>query len=129
MAKMAKKAKMTVMAAALAGIGLAGCSQTEDEILLNGVAVTQATWTYSGQVQVMGRSWAILRKAKNVNSVRVIRDNNNLNPFGGPAVRRSVQAARAIEQGTGCKIIASTFKEHISGEFYADIVCRYRSET
>lgn len=113
--------KMALMAVVL---GLAGCDGINPALVID-----ETQWYNGGQTMVMGRTWTITREAKNLNSVRAERDNNNLNPFGGPAVRKSIQASRAIEQATGCKIVSGSLHKDVSGVYAANLLCRYRSES
>lgn len=105
-------------------LGLAGCDEFNPTLQIG-----ETAWVYGGEPKVMGRTWQITRKAENINSVRAERDNNDLNPFGGPAVRKSIQATQAIEQATGCKIIKGTLYKNVSDVFYADVLCKYRTES
>lgn len=112
--------KMALMAVVL---GLAGCDGINPTLVFD-----ESEWVYGGQTMVMGRTWQITREAKNLSSVRAVRDNNNLNPFGGPAVRKSIQASRAIEQATGCKIVNGSLHKDVSDVYAANVICKYRSE-
>jgi hypothetical protein len=112
--------KLAILAVIL---GLAGCDE------FNPTLQTEFQgWVYGGEVNVKGRTWLITRKAENVNSVRAERD-SDLNPFGGPSVRKSIQATQAIEKATGCKIIKGTLYKNVSDVFYADVLCKYRTES
>jgi hypothetical protein len=104
--------------------GLAGCADFDSNMLLNG-----KTWGNDVQTTYMSRTWQISRSSENVNSIRAIQDNNNLNPFGRPAMRKSIQATRAIEQATGCKVERNTLYKNVSDVFYADVACKNKSES
>ena len=117
--------KMVIMAVVL---GLAGCEGFNPALQMDESA-WETVWANGGDIDVMGRSWKISRKAENIYSVRAVRDNNDLNIFGSPAVPKIAQATQAIEKGTGCKIITGTLYKNISDEFYADVLCKYRAES
>ncbi|MBL4769246.1 MAG: hypothetical protein JKY94_16330 [Rhodobacteraceae bacterium] len=106
--------------AILAGVlGLAGCAEFDPNLLFQ-----DKTWENSVETTYMGRTWQVSRNAENLNSIRAVQDNNNLNPFGRPALRKSIQATRAIEQATGCKIIRKTLYKNVSDVFYAVVLCQ-----
>lgn len=85
-------------------------------------------WLKPGQeiyyVKILSRLWSVVQVSDDPVVWRAVRDWNNLNPYGPPAVPRTVQATRAIEQATGCKVIASSMYQTISGDFFSQVACR-----
>ncbi|MFV0512384.1 MAG: hypothetical protein ACK5MY_01930 [Jhaorihella sp.] len=75
-------------------------------------------------VEVMSRTWAVARVADTPAIYRAVRDTNNLNPYGPPAALRTIQAIRAIEAATGCRVDRSTLVQNISGHFFSQVACR-----
>lgn len=113
--------KMALLAVLL---GAAGCADYDTDLLF-----TDKTWENGVQTTYMGRTWQISRNSENLTSVRAIQDNNNLNPFGRPAMRKSIQATRAIEQSTGCKVVRNSLYKNVSDVFYAAVACSNKSES
>lgn len=109
--------KKMAMLAVLLGAG--ACAEIDENLLFT----TDATWVNDVQTTYLGRSWLISRNAENATKFRAIQDNNNLNPFGRPAMRKSIQATRAIEQSTGCKVVQNSLYKNVSDVFYAAVVC------
>lgn len=75
------------------------------------------------QVQVLGRTWTVVRNPEKADAYVATRDNNNLQPFGKPVARRTPQAVRALEMATGCKVVRGTLWQNVSADFYADVTC------
>lgn len=117
--------KLAIVAVVL---GLAGCSDMETYFDQN-IMTMKNTWGNDVQTTFMGRTWQVSRDSDNLNSIRAIQDNNNLNPFGRPAMRKSVQATRAIEQATGCKVVRNSLYRNVSDVFYSDVACKNASES
>ncbi|WP_171100480.1 MULTISPECIES: hypothetical protein [unclassified Ruegeria] len=74
-------------------------------------------------VTVFTRTWAVTQVADEPVIYRATRDNNNLNPFGRPAMLRTTQAIAAIQQATGCKVIVNSMYQNISGQFFSQVNC------
>ena len=108
--------KIAIVAFAL---GLAGCSEFNQA-----TGLSLSSWAAAGEVAIMGRTWAVSQNAENPASYRAVRDNNNLNPFGRPAARRTPQAVRAIEKATGCRVVRSSLYQNVSAEFFAHVACK-----
>jgi hypothetical protein len=75
------------------------------------------------QVEVMGRTWTVTRNAAYPNSYSAVRDNNDLDPYGPPAKRRTPQAIRAVELASGCKVESSSLWQDTTARFYANMIC------
>ncbi len=75
------------------------------------------------QVFVMSRTWAVTQVSDAPVVYRATRDNNNLNPFGPPPRLRTLQAATAIQQATGCRPIVGSMYQNISGQFFSQVSC------
>lgn len=75
------------------------------------------------QVTVLGRVWTITRPADKPGYFKAVRDNNNLNPYGPPAMLRTLQAIRALEAATGCRVLRPTLYQNMSGEFFSQVSC------
>jgi len=75
------------------------------------------------QVTLWGRSWVVVPVDSQPNMYIAVQDDNNLNPFGRPAIRKSIQAKKAVETATGCKVIWSGMKKDIRDTFYAPVTC------
>ncbi len=102
---------------ALIGLmALSGCAELTAPQLFGGDVVAK-------QVNVMGRTWTVWQDAKDSTKARAQRDNNNLNPYGPPAIPRVVQASRAIQAATGCTPIRSSMYSNDMGQFYARLSC------
>ncbi|WP_164659712.1 hypothetical protein [Tropicibacter sp. Alg240-R139] len=97
----------------LAALAVAGCEATN---------LTKPEYP-TKSVGVMSRTWEVVQVADTPVIYRATRDWNNLNPYGPPPRRRSVQAATAIQQATGCRVIWSTMYEKITGQFYSQVSC------
>lgn len=110
--------KIVLMALVL---GLAGCAEFEQTII---APFSGKQWGDTTQVSIWGRTWAVSHSTDNPLAIKAVRDNNNQNPFGKPAKRRTIQAIRAIEQGTGCKVVQSSVYQNISAEFFATVSCK-----
>jgi len=74
-------------------------------------------------VQVYNRTWAVTQVADAPLTFRAIRDHNNNDPFGPPAKLKSVQAIRAIETATNCRVIRSSMYRNVSDFFYTQVTC------
>lgn len=74
-------------------------------------------------VQVMSRTWAVTQVGDAPAIYRAVRDTNDFNPYGPPAALRTIQAIRAIEAATGCRVDRSTLVQNISGHFFSQVVC------
>lgn len=97
-------------------IALSGCAEFSQPQLFGNEVVTK-------QVTVLGRTWTVWQDVDDPAKVKAERDNNNLNPFGQPAVPRTVQAARAIQAATGCTAIRSSMYSNDMGQFYSQVSC------
>lgn len=75
------------------------------------------------QVTVLGRVWTVSQVADKPGFYKAVRDNNNLNPYGPPAMLRSLQAIRALQAATGCTVVRSTLYQNMSGEFFSQVSC------
>jgi hypothetical protein len=117
--------KFAILAIAL---GLAGCTEM-DTYFDQTFGTMGHKWGNDVQTTYMGRTWQISRSSENLNSIRAIQDNNNLNPYGRPAMRKSIQAKRAIEQATGCRVVRDTLYKNVSDVFYSDVACKNASES
>lgn len=102
-------------------LGVAGCAEFEDTMI---APFTGKDWNEASQVSVWGRTWAVSRSTNNPLSIKAVRDNNNLNPFGKPVKRRTIQAIHAIEQGTRCKVVRHSIYQNVSAEFFATVICK-----
>lgn len=71
----------------------------------------------------MQRYWSVIKVSDSPEIWKAVRDNNNLNPFGPPAALRTVQATRAIELATSCRVVRSTMYQNMSAEFYSQVDC------
>ncbi|MBJ6371323.1 hypothetical protein [Sedimentitalea arenosa] len=103
--------KTPILLTALA-LGVAGCSTT------NPFDPPEST-----QVQVMGRTWTVTAEPDRANAFVAERDNNNLNPFGGPAAQRTPQAVRALQLATGCKVVPGRISQDVGAIYHADMAC------
>ncbi|MFC3117467.1 hypothetical protein [Jhaorihella thermophila] len=74
-------------------------------------------------VTVMGREWAVVQVGEEPATWKAVRDNNGLNPFGRPAASRTLQATRAINAATGCRVVRSTMYQTDTGAFYVQVAC------
>ena len=94
-----------------------------------GARVQAQTWglVQSSQpiyyVRILSRMWSVVQVSDDPVVWRAVRDWNNLNPYGPPAVPRTVQATRAIELATGCKVVRPSMYQTISGEFFSQVAC------
>lgn len=77
----------------------------------------------SKQTVVMGRTWTVTQVGEAPLRYSAIRDNNNFDPFGRPAARRTPQAVRAIQQATGCRVSGKDFVQDATGRYFANVVC------
>lgn len=75
-------------------------------------------------VQVLGRTWTVSPVADQAAVFMAVRDNNNNEMFGKPVARRTLQAIRAIETATGCRVVQSTVAQDTSARFFASVVCK-----
>jgi hypothetical protein len=92
-------------------------------IALTGCAELSPSWTPVAQTEVLGRTWEVSQNAQVPDLYRAQRDNNNLNPFGKPAMRRTPQAIAALRDGTGCQIVPGSLYQDVSAYFYAKLAC------
>ena len=74
-------------------------------------------------VKILSRTWSVVQVSDEPVVWRAVRDWNNLNPYGPPAVPRTVQATRAIELATGCKVVRPSMYQTISGDFFSQVAC------
>ena len=100
-------------------LALSGCAVTEPLLVIPAKPAVAAK-----TVEVRGRTWTVSQVGENPDSFTASRDNNNLNPFGRPAARRSPQAAKAIELATGCQVLHATLWQDTTARFYADVACK-----
>lgn len=75
------------------------------------------------QVTLWGRTWVVSPLEDKPGSYYAVQDNNDFNPFVRPSIRKSIQAKRAIETATGCKVTWSTMTKDIRDTFYAPVTC------
>lgn len=74
-------------------------------------------------VHVMSRTWAVSQVSDQPVIWKAMRDFNDLDPYGPPAALRTIQAIRAIESATGCRVIRSSMYQNISGQFFSQVTC------
>ncbi len=77
-------------------------------------------------VQVLGRGWSVTRIAETPPTYRAIRAPMaaQYSPLGPPSRIKTVQATRAIETATGCKVDRPSMYRDVSDYFYAEVVCK-----
>lgn len=75
-------------------------------------------------VEVLGRTWTVSPVVDQTAVFMAVRDNNNNEMFGKPVARRTLQAIRAIEAATGCRVVRETMKQDISARFFASVICK-----
>ncbi len=104
---------------------LSACSYQEIQQSQN-IWAAPSPWSPSPDaktVRVLGRTWTVEPVADQTLVYVAQRDNLDLNPYGAPAVRRSPQAVRAIEQTTGCRVVRSSLVQDSSARFFAAVTC------
>lgn len=74
-------------------------------------------------MKVHSRIWKVVKHSEDPVVWKAVRDMNELNPYGPPAIPRTLQATRAIEACTSCKVIRSTMYQTITGSFYSQTAC------
>ena len=72
-------------------------------VMMAASAAQAAGPTEPVQVTLWERVWTVAPIKERPGSYSAIRDAGDNNPFGRPAIRKSVQAKRAFETATGCK--------------------------
>ena len=92
-------------------------------VVMTAGAAQAAGPTEPVQVTLWERVWTVAPIKERPGSYSAIRDAGDNNPFGRPAIRKSVQAKRAIETATGCKVTWSTMTKDIRDTFYAPVTC------
>ena len=97
-------------------IAVSACS----ELPLTGVFGND---TVARQVNVLGRNWTVWQDPTDPRLIKAERENNNINPYGPPAVPRTTQALRAMETATGCTIVRSSLYQNDMGQFYGQGNC------
>ena len=100
-------------------LALSGCAVTEPLLVIPAEPAVAAK-----TVELRGRTWTVSQVGEDPNSYTASRDDNNLNPFGYPAARRSPQAVKAIELATGCRVLHATLWQDTTARFYADVTCK-----
>ena len=75
------------------------------------------------EVTLWGRTWTIVEVADKPGTFAAKQDNNGNNPFVRPSIRKSVQAKRALESATGCRVVWSTMTKNINDTFFAPVSC------
>ncbi len=99
-------------------LGLMSCSDAEVMEFLSSPQARNIK-----QVEVLGRIWTVAPDPNNPGYFTAQRDNNDLDPYGRPAVLRTIQATRAIEQATGCRVLRNTMVQDTSARFVASVTC------
>lgn len=87
-----------------------------------------ADWTVTRQapatyVTAWGRIWTVTPVPEKPGFYKAVRDDNDLDPFGPPAMPRTHQAMRAIRVATGCRTDYASMYQTISGAFFARVNC------
>ena len=76
------------------------------------------------QVTVLQRSWTVTQVAEMPLTYKAVRaPMPNYQFFGPPAVPMVVQAVRAIETATGCKVERNSMYQNMSADFFAQVRC------
>lgn len=76
------------------------------------------------QVSVLGRDWLVAPVEGSPQRYSATRLNLEHLPFRPPAVPGVTQAVRAIGAATGCSVNLDSMLRHITGTYYAQVICR-----
>lgn len=116
------KSLILVSVLVLPALALSACGPTTYNIggaFLDGAKYDKTVTS----VVVRGRTWTVARSKERPNNYRATRDNNNLNPYVLPAAQLTPQAVSALQLATGCKVIASSVRQNLSAQYFADMSC------
>ncbi|HBS51175.1 MAG TPA: hypothetical protein DEA05_14340 [Rhodobacteraceae bacterium] len=102
-------------------IALAGCAQVSAEWN----ALVESLHPERQIVAVNGRNWVVAPRetGRDAGPTWVAVRQDDLDPFGRLGQPRTPEAVRALELGSGCRVVPGTLFQTPSADFFADMAC------